>query len=51
LGTKKYNTEKLLKLQKEFQSINSNKLDNDYFVTNFGGKFFSEYNVRVIWGI
>ena len=47
-GTEKINTNKLHELQKKYQKINTNIIDDDYFVDNFGGKFFSEHDARII---
>lgn len=47
-GTEKVNLKKLQELQRQYQSIASNKVDDDYFVDNFGGKFFSKKDARII---
>lgn len=47
-GTQEYNTKKLLNYQRIFQKIHTNSVDNDYFVDNYGGKFFSEHDAKVI---
>lgn len=48
LGTEKINSDKLYELQKQYQMISTNIIDDDYFVDNFGGKFFSEHDARII---
>ena len=47
-GTEVYDIDKICKLCKSFQLIKTNELDDDYFVGNYGGKFFSEQDARII---
>lgn len=47
-GMQKYDEDKVLNYQRNFQKICTNSMDDDYFVENFGGKFFSEYDARII---
>ena len=47
-GTEKYDSDLLFKIKEEFQSIESNKFDDDYFVKNYGGKFFSNRDAMII---
>lgn len=43
-----YDAKKLLSLQKTFNSITTNKEDDNYFSDNFGGKFFSINDAKII---
>ena len=43
-----FDSNKLLSRQKEFNRIITNKEDDDYFSDNFGGKFFSVHDAKVI---
>lgn len=47
-GTSPYNIEKILNYQDTFKRITSNTIDDDYFVTNYGNKFFSDHDARII---
>ncbi|BAX66643.1 hypothetical protein C5L17_000591 [Latilactobacillus sakei subsp. sakei] len=47
-GTQDYNIHKILTCKDQFQSINTNTIDDDYFVDNYGEKFFSKHDARVI---
>lgn len=47
-GTSPYNMEKILNYQNTFKIITSNTIDDDYFVANYGNKFFSEHDARII---
>ena len=47
-GSDIINEKRIQELAKHFQSIKTNELDDDYFVENFGGKFFSENDARII---
>lgn len=47
-GSEIINEKRIQELAKHFQSIKTNELDDDYFVENFGGKFFSENDARII---
>ncbi|MCV3327744.1 DNA adenine methylase [Pediococcus ethanolidurans] len=47
-STQKIDIQKIYSLQNEFRIINSNKLDDDYFVDNYGGRYFSEHDARII---
>lgn len=47
-GIQKYDIKRLLDYQNIFQKIHTNFEDNDYFVNNYGGKFFSEHDAKVI---
>ena len=47
-GMQKYDEDKVLNYQRNFQKICTNSMDDNYFVENFGGKFFSEYDARII---
>lgn len=47
-GTEEYDRGLLKKMKKEFNAINERKFDDDYFVTNYGGKFFSEQDAMII---
>ncbi|MGB4588965.1 MAG: DNA adenine methylase [Clostridiaceae bacterium] len=47
-GIEEINIKKLYEFKDIFQSINTNDVDDDYFVDNFGGKFFSEHDARII---
>lgn len=43
-----FDSSKLLSRQKEYNGIISNKEDDDYFSDNFGGKFFSIHDAKII---
>ncbi len=43
-----YDKNKILKYQHLFQEIKTNSEDNNYFVDNYGGKFFSNYDAKII---
>lgn len=43
-----YSIDKMLERCKKFQEITSNSIDDDYFVNNYGNKFFSENDARII---
>ncbi|MBR7926722.1 DNA adenine methylase [Aerococcaceae bacterium zg-ZUI334] len=43
-----YDSDKLLLIQKEFNKIKTNKYDDNYFSDNFGGKFFSVRDSKII---
>ena len=47
-GMQGYDENKVLNYQRKFQKICTNSMDDNYFVENFGGKFFSEYDARII---
>ncbi|MFL2043625.1 DNA adenine methylase [Weissella hellenica] len=47
-GTSPYDIEKILNYQDAFKRITSNTIDDDYFVTNYGNKFFSDHDARII---
>ncbi|WP_276414728.1 DNA adenine methylase, partial [Lactococcus garvieae] len=47
-GTENFDSTKLYLLQEKFQKIITNETDDDYFVENFGNKFFSETDARII---
>src|SRR5699024_4615278 len=44
----KYDSSKLLEYKKIFQKINTRTVDNEYFENNFGDKFFSKHDARII---
>ncbi|WP_290033999.1 DNA adenine methylase [Ligilactobacillus cholophilus] len=43
-----YSKEKLLHLKNQYNSVIQNNLDDDYFVNNYGGKYFSNHDARKI---
>lgn len=43
-----FDSNKLLSRQEEFDGIITNKEDDDYFSDNFGGKFFSVHDAKII---
>lgn len=43
-----FDKEKILSMQKDFSTITSNKEDDKYFSENFGGKFFSVRDAKII---
>ena len=47
-GTDTINEKRIYELANHFQSIKTNEFDDDYFVDNFGGKFFSKNDARII---
>ncbi|RIY31149.1 adenine methyltransferase [Psittacicella hinzii] len=47
-GSEAYDQDKLARYVTKFQQLQTNTLDDDYFVTNYGDKFFSEKDARVI---
>lgn len=47
-GNQQYDKNKITNYRNFFQEITTNYNDNDYFVNNYGGKFFSEQDARVI---
>ncbi len=47
-GTEVYDGDKILKYEKKFQLIKDNVDDDDYFVDNYGGKFFSKHDAKII---
>lgn len=47
-GSENYRKEVIQERMKCYQSISTNKVDDDYFVSNYGGRFFSEHDARVI---
>lgn len=47
-GTQEYDKKKLLDYQNIFQKIHNNFEDDDYFVNSYGGKFFSNYDAKII---
>ncbi|WP_367293334.1 DNA adenine methylase [Liquorilactobacillus satsumensis] len=47
-GTEHYGSKKIINYCKKFQAIETNTTDNDYFVNNYGNKFFSNHDARII---
>ena len=47
-GMQGYDENKVLNYQRKFQKICTNSMDDNYFVENFGGKFFCEFVARII---
>lgn len=47
-GSEEYQSEKLLTLKKEYNSIQKRILDDTYFEDNYGGKFFSHHDAMII---
>lgn len=45
---KNYDKNKILDYQHLFQEIKINSEDDNYFVDNYGGKFFSEHDAKII---
>ena len=43
-----YDKNKILDYQNLFQEIKTNSEDDNYFVDNYGGKFFSEHDAKII---
>ncbi len=43
-----FDLKKLKTIEREFQAIKTNNMDDDYIADNYGGKFFSEYDARII---
>ena len=50
-GTEEFDIKKLNEYKEKFQSLNVNMLKNNYFSDNFGGKYFSENDARMIGDI
>ncbi|AWY99035.1 MULTISPECIES: DNA adenine methylase [Blautia] len=48
LGSGEYNIEVIEKYKKQFQTINPSKLKDNYFSENFGGKYFSYNDAKLI---
>ena len=47
-GMGSYDLNKIRDYFEKFQTIDTNSADDDYFVDNYGGKFFSEKDARII---
>lgn len=47
-ANEKYSIDKLLEIKEEFQSIKTNKFDDSYMADNYGNKFFSINDAKVI---
>lgn len=43
-----YDKEKLLEIESKYQRITTNEIDDEYFVSNYGNKYFSEFDARII---
>lgn len=47
-GKENWDKDKLGKITKKYNKLNSQKLNSNYFSINFGGKYFSEDNAKII---
>lgn len=47
-GNENYDIEKMKDYQARYQKIETNSVDDNYFHDNFGGKFFSEKDAKII---
>lgn len=47
-GEEKYSKTKLIRIKDDFNKIKTNEEDDNYFSDNFGGKFFSVYDAKII---
>jgi len=47
-GSKNFDKNKLLKLEKKFQDIDPEKIEDNYSSINYGGKFFSLNDAKII---
>lgn len=47
-GKGSYSEKRIIEFRDEFQSIQWNNIDDDYFVNSYGNKFFSSYDARII---
>ena len=47
-GREEYDLKRLEQYKDQFQKINANRLKDNYFSTNFGGKYFSEHDAKLI---
>ena len=47
-GDEKFDSSKINDYKNKFQKIESNHIDDDYFVDNYGNKFFSNQDARII---
>jgi len=43
-----YNADKIISIIKDYNNINGEDLDENYFSVNFGGKYFSKNSARII---
>lgn len=43
-----YNTDKIISIIKDYNNINGEDLDENYFSINFGGKYFSKNSAKII---
>ncbi len=47
-GNDEYNVEIIERYKEKFQNLEANKLEDNYFSANFGGKYFSENDAKLI---
>lgn len=47
-GNESFDKEKILSIQQEYNTITTNGEDDEYFSENFGGKFFSVHDAKII---